>query len=207
MEYYKISDILFHFNENVILKFSSLLSTLNKNNEIKYLHNEYEFTMNKGNNSEVFKTIIRTPSYYLSIENKANKKEFLKINNFDLFQLRTGLLSFTNSGKDDLYIQMNNMEFIKIYKAETTDNICIECNNMQTIYITNSKLLELVSILVEINMLNLWNHHMTYASNTSNRYLGLSTTVIENTNNSYVDTKSKKIVKGAKERKKSFFDL
>ena len=207
--YYKISDIIFKFDNNTVLKFNTVLSYVDNLGNTKFSHNEYQFTLNRKQKNEVVRSIIRHPNYYLSIESRrenSNIKEFLKINSGDFYQFKIAINKYLqNNNSTDMSMQLENGQFITLSKSN--NNLIINCNAHYNINLESFKLIEFVSIINELNLMQMWNNHMIYIS--SNNYLGKfqNYTTVDDTDKGKIDTKSNFITSGKKPVKKSFFDL
>lgn len=199
-KYYKISDILFIFNDKTELKFNSVLYYTTNEGVINYFHKEYTF--NKNNLSTV--SVKRYPSFYLSIENK-ELDLFLMLKSGDFYQFKATIFSILKENKLSLSLQLQSGNFMEIIKSN--NQVFIKFNNY-TLSLDSFELLNFISIIDSINLLELWNYHVQYVS--SSNYIGsefLKFKPIDTSDNkSIVETKSKFKTSTYNNRKKSFFD-
>lgn len=211
--YYKISDILFRFDNDTVLKFSTVLSYVDGNGNLRYSHNEYQYPLKRNSKEQVVRGVVRHSNYFLSIESKnysTNLNIFVKLRSGDFYQFKKTFIKYIENPENtnNVTMQFESGQFITLSKSNDY-SIFIDCNSLCKIHLEGFRVIEFVSVLEEINMLQMWNNHMIYI--TSNNFLGefdnLCALESPEDNNIGVQTKSGYIVKPKQKENKSFFDL
>lgn len=211
--YYKISDIVFRFDSNTVLKFNTVLSYVDGNGNLRYSHNEYQYPLNRNSKEQIVRGVVRHSNYFLSIESKnynINLNLYLKLKSGDFYQFKKTFIRYMENpnNTNNVTMQFESGQFVTL--SRTSDyNITIDCNSLYKIHLEGFRAIEFVSILEEINMLQMWNNHMIYM--TSNNFLGefdnLGALESLDNDNIGVETKSGYTVKPKVKENKSFFDL
>lgn len=192
--YYKISDILFKFDSTTELRFNTVLSYVDKYGNTRYSHSEFEYPLTRNGKKEIVRSVTRRPNYFLSIENRAlsGVKEFLKIKGGDFYVLRESLSKVMALNNKDIVMQLENGQVLVLSRSKNNKyGLVIDCNSMYKIQLESIKLLEFLNIMNEINMLMMWNMHMSYIS-TSN-YLGNLNLKSINNNSEFNDVKTNSV--------------
>lgn len=150
--YEKITDDLCFLGSNVVVRFNVILAKKNEEGKRVSFHREYEYMMNKYNDSKNLVTIRRQFDYYLSIENIKEVdgvKEYIFITPQDFIHFKQNVLHsvkwFTDSEFNNLF-------------AKKGDNIVMlgKVNPIDIPFSRGNK-----SIRIEPTILNYENNNLT----------------------------------------------
>lgn len=181
--YYKISDVIYKFEDNILMKFNSKIFYVDKLGNKRYSNNEYEFKLHKNNKSITARSILRHPSCNITMESKDNTNCYLILNQGDIFIIKNSINSlFSSEYNKNLITEFSNNQLMKFNRL-TEDRFSMNLNNLFTINMKTYELMKFYARLNEINFLRQWEAHMNFIY--CNNHLGEDIFVINSYNQEY----------------------
>lgn len=204
-DYHKISDILFRFDNNIVFKFTTILSYVDSFGSTKFSHTEYKYNITRKSKTETVKSVNRFSNYYVSFESKNdNIASKLILKSGDFYQFKVSINKFVqNENSKNTTMQIQSGQFITLTRKNS--EVYVDFDSLFKVKLESFKLIEFISIINEINMIQMWNNHILYIS-TSN-FIGNDFNLKDLDSNDFSNTSTKSKYKINNNKKSSFFSI